>query len=95
VNESRHAELMANPPEVTYPRTDGVYVEWSAACKSGGKAGSDFAAHSGPLTEMVLLGNLAVRSAKTLEIDPHTGMVTNTDIPEEFLKPTYRAGWGW
>ena len=95
VNESRHTELMANPPEETYARTDGVYAEWTAACKSGGRAGSDFATHAGPLTEMVLLGNLAVRSAKTLEIDQSTGQVTNTTIPEEFLRPEYREGWSW
>lgn len=95
MNEARHAELMAHPPDVKYPRTDGVYAEWSAACKSGGKAGSDFATHSGPLTEMVLLGNLAVRSAKVLEIDQNTGDVTNTAIPEEYIKPAYREGWGW
>jgi predicted dehydrogenase len=95
VNTARHEELMANPPAEAYPRTEGVYVQWSAACKSGGKAGSDFVTHSGPLTEMVLLGNLAVRSAKTLDIDPSTGQVTNTEIPEEFIKPEYRDGWGW
>ena len=93
-NGERHAELMANPPEARYARTEGVYAEWIAACKSGGKAGSDFAEHSGPLTEMVLLGNLALRSAKSLELDPHTGKVTNTTIPEELLKPDYRQGWG-
>ncbi|UCD23476.1 MAG: Gfo/Idh/MocA family oxidoreductase [Gemmatimonadota bacterium] len=95
VNASRHAELMASPPTETYARTEGVYVEWIDACKSGGKAGSDFATHSGPLTEMVLLGNLAVRAAKALELDPSTGQVTNTEIPEEYVKPTYRQGWGW
>jgi hypothetical protein len=93
VNAVRHAELMADPPGQKYPRTEGVYAEWSAACKSGGKAGSDFAEHSGPLTEMVLLGNLAVRTAKTLELDPRTGQVTNTEIPEEYIKQEYRAGW--
>jgi len=95
VNEERHAELLADPPPVKYPRTDGVYAEWTAACKSGGKAGSDFATHSGPLTEMVLLGNLAVRSAKVLELDPSSGQVTNTAIPEEYIKPSYREGWSW
>ncbi len=95
VNASRHAELMANPPDVKYPRTDGVYAEWIEACKSGGKAGSDFALHSGPLTEMVLLGNLAVRGARVLEIDPNTGEVTNASIPEEYIKPQYRDGWSW
>jgi hypothetical protein len=95
VNQQRQEELLANPPEEEYPRTDGVYAEWSEACKTGGRAGSDFAAHSGPLTEMVLLGNLAVRSAKALEIDPSSGMVTNTTIPEELIKPEYREGWSW
>jgi hypothetical protein len=80
-------------PEPSYPRTEGVYQEWIAACKSGGKAGSDFALHSGPLTEMVLLGNLAVRTAQALEIDPSTGQVTNAQIPEEYLNPVYREGW--
>jgi predicted dehydrogenase len=93
VDEARHAELIANPPEERYPRSEGVYEEWIAACKNGGRAGSDFAEHSGPLTEMVLLGNLAVRTAKVLEIDAATGRVTNTTIPENYLRPEYRAGW--
>jgi predicted dehydrogenase len=93
VNEARHAELTAHPPEQRYPRTEGVYEEWIEACKSGGRAGSDFAEHSGPLTEMALLGNLAVRTAKVLEIDPQTGRVTNTTIPDEYVRPVYRAGW--
>jgi hypothetical protein len=95
VNEERHQALLADPPAEVYPRTEGVYEEWIAACKSGGKAGSDFVDHSGPLTEMVLLGNLAVRAAKVIEIDPETGQVTNTAIPEEYIRPTYREGWGW
>ena len=94
-NNEKHQEMLANPPEERYPRTEGVYAEWITACKSGGKAGSDFAEHSGPLTEMVLLGNLAVRTASTLEIDPQTGRVTNAAIPEEYLRPEYREGWGF
>jgi hypothetical protein len=95
VNEQRQAELLANPPEEVYPRTEGVYAEWSEACKTGGRAGSDFAEHAGPLTEMVLLGNLAVQTAKVLEIDPSSGSVINTTIPEELIKPAYREGWSW
>ncbi len=93
VSDERNKALQADPPAVRYPRTEGVYQEWIAACKSGGKAGSDFALHSGPLTEMVLLGNLAVRTAKVLEIDPRSGEVTNATIPDDYLNPTYRAGW--
>jgi len=42
---------------------------------------------------MVLLGNLAVRTTTALEVDPQSGNVTGAEIPEEYLKPTYRDGW--
>jgi predicted dehydrogenase len=79
LDPERDAELKANPPAETYPRTQGVYREFAGACKDGPPAGSNFPGHAGPLSEMVLLGNLAVRSARSLELDPATG----------------RAGWGW
>lgn len=93
VDPVRHAELLANPPGEKYPRTEGVYAEWIAACKNGGRAGSDFAMHAGPLTEMVLLGNLAVRTARVLEIDAESGRILNKAVPDEYIKPAYRAGW--
>ena len=93
LDAERHAELMANPPAEKFARLDGSHKEWIDACKDGPVAGSNFVEHSGPLTEMVLLGNLAVRSARVLELDPDTGIVTNTNIPEEYIKPTYREGW--
>ncbi|MBI1966895.1 MAG: Gfo/Idh/MocA family oxidoreductase [Gemmatimonadetes bacterium] len=90
---AKHVALTASPPAVKYPRTQGLYAEWIAACKGGPPAGSNFADHAAPLTEMVLLGNLAVRTGKTLELNPETGQITNTTVPEEFITPTYRAGW--
>ena len=93
LDADRDAEIRANPPAERYPRTEGVYAEWIAACKGGQPAGSNFVDHSGPLTEMVLLGNLAVRAARTLELDPATGRITNANIPEDYVKPTYREGW--
>ena len=30
-----------------------------------------------------------------LEIDPSTGQVTNTTIPDGYIKPEYREGWDW
>ncbi len=93
LDEARHAELMATPPAVKYPRVESVYAEWIAACKGGAPAGSNFADHAGPLTEMVLLGNLAVRAGRTIELDPTTGRVTTAGIPDEWLRPVYRRGW--
>ena len=77
-----------------YPRTEGVYAEWIAACKGGTPAGSNIPDHSGPLTEMVLLGNLAVRTAQPIDVNPATGAVL-TSVPDELVKPQYRQGWGW
>ncbi len=94
LDRARHQELMAHPPDERYPRTEGVYAEWVAACKGGAPAGSNFADHSGPLTEMVLLGNLAVRTGKVLELKPDTGEILTAGIPEEYLTPANREGWG-
>ena len=93
LDRARHQELMADPPEEKYPRTEGVYAEWVAGCKGGAPAGSNFADHSGPLTEMVLLGNLAVRSGKVIELNPGTGELL-TSVPEEYVMPPVRGGWG-
>jgi hypothetical protein len=70
-----------------------VYAEWIAACKGGPPAGSNIADHSGPLTEMVLLGNLAVRTAQPIDVNPQTGDVLTAGIPEDYLRPHYRPGW--
>lgn len=85
--------VKADPLPIVYPRTQGVYVEWTEACKGNGEAGSDFAKHSGPLTEMVLLGNLAVRSRRPLEWDSVQGKVTNYPEANQFLHSEYREGW--
>ncbi len=93
VDRQRHADLMASPPSEQYPRSDGVYEEWIAACKGSALAGSPFDGHAGGLTEMVLLGVLAVRMNRVLEIDPTSGTVTNVPVPKDWVSPTYRAGW--
>lgn len=93
LDEKKQAEVTATPLPVKYPRTEGVYKEWIAAAKAGGQPGSNFAGHSGPLTEMVLLGNLAVRLARPIELDPATGAVRSPDVPAELVTPVYRSGW--
>jgi hypothetical protein len=95
LDEAKQAELSARPPAQKYPRTEGVYAEWIAACKGGTAAGSNFADHAGPLTEMVLLGNLAVRTAQVLDVNPENGAVLTSGVPEEYVRPRYRAGWSW
>jgi predicted dehydrogenase len=93
LDAKRDQEIRAHPPAAKYPRVESVYAEWIAACKAGTQAGSSFSGHAGPLTEMVLLGNLAVRAGRSLELDPDTGAVTNAAIPDEWVSPSYREGW--
>ena len=55
-------------PKPSIPRcASNHFAEWVAACKGGRPAFSNFADHGGPLSEMVLLGNLAIppRGPKT------------------------------
>ncbi|MCB1236626.1 MAG: Gfo/Idh/MocA family oxidoreductase, partial [Verrucomicrobiae bacterium] len=61
---------------VTLPRLDGSlenhdrahHAEWIAACKGEGKALSHFD-YAGPMTEVVLLGNVALRAGAKIEWD--------------------------
>jgi hypothetical protein len=41
---------------------------------------------------MVLLGNLAVRAQRPIELDAQ-GQVTTSGIPPEWIMPPYRQGW--
>ncbi|HMA41140.1 MAG TPA: Gfo/Idh/MocA family oxidoreductase [Gemmatimonadales bacterium] len=93
LDAAKMAEITAHPVPQKYPRSKGVYDEWIAACKGGPRAGSAFDTYSGPFTEMVLLGCLAVRLGRALDIDPATGAVKNVTVPPEFIQPVYRQGW--
>jgi predicted dehydrogenase len=92
LNPTRHAQWVKSPPKPTYQRSPGAYAEWINAITGKGPAPlSNFVEYSGPLTEMVLHGCLAVRSGRILELAPD-GSIT-TPLPPEWLAPTYRAGW--
>lgn len=85
-------QFTKTPAPVKYPRSAGVYAEWINAITGKGPAPmSNFAGHSGPLTEMVLLGCVAVRAGRVLELGQ--GGTIKTELPAEWVNPTYRNGW--
>ena len=92
VTPARRLEEFASVP-FTIRRVSNEDAEWIEACKGGPKALSNFN-YSGPLTEMVLLGNLAVRLGERIEWDTKTLKATNTPEAERLIRPSYRAGWG-
>ena len=68
-------------------------LEWASCIVEGGTPSSNFD-YAAPLAEFVLLGNLAIRSGKTIEWDAATQKVTNIKAANQFIKRAgYRSGW--
>jgi len=78
--------------EKTIPRVENEDVEWVTACKGGDAALSNFSL-SGPFTEVVLLGNLAIRLGKTIEWDGPAMKARNCPEADALIKREYRKGW--
>jgi predicted dehydrogenase len=82
-------------PDKTIPRSPGIHEEWIAAIKAGKKSTTDFE-YSGPLTEAMLLGNVALRMQEfktVLEWDGPKMEITNFPDANQFLHTEYRQGW--
>lgn len=79
-------------PPKTLPRSIGHHNEWVAACKGGKPAGSNFEFAS-LMTQVVLLGNVALRAGEQLQWDGQNMKVTNVAAANEYLHRPYREGW--
>ena len=86
--------------EVEYERSPGHFEEWVAAIKGGPAAKSNFSEYAGPLTETILLGNLAVwvankpeEAGKLVEWDAVKLKATNAPETDNIVKTEYRAGY--
>jgi predicted dehydrogenase len=77
-----------------YARSPGHQKEWIEACKARKPAGSDFS-YGGPLTEVALLGVIAMRfKGQKLEWNSARMKFTNCSQANAYLKPAFRKGWG-
>ena len=100
MNEVNVAKTLARVPE-------GHYLQWVNACIAGygkNELSSSFD-YAGPLTETILMGNLALRSwnikddkgkfigRKKLLWDAKNMKITNFDEANQFVKREYRDGW--
>jgi predicted dehydrogenase len=79
-------------PAKTLPRVEGHHADWLQACKGGRPACSNFS-YGARLTELILLGNVALRTRKRLQWDGPAMRATNAPEAEPFLKGEYRPGW--
>ena len=91
--EAREAEVLADPPAQTIERIVGSHHDdWVRAIRNGGKACSDFD-YGAPLTELGLLGNVAIRARAAIDYDAAEMRVTNLAAANRFLAKTYPDGW--
>ena len=85
-------------PEVKFPESPGHFEEWVRAIRGGEPAMSNFPDYSGPLTETILLGNLAVFAAaggsgKKIEWDAKALKATNDSSLDVIVKPEFQNGY--
>jgi predicted dehydrogenase len=79
--------------EVAVESSPGHFTEFVRAIKTGKQAMSNFPDYAGPLTETVLLGNLAVCAGKKVAWDAKNLKATNAPEVEVLIRPEYRKGW--
>jgi predicted dehydrogenase len=87
-------------PKVEFKRSPGHFEEWVQAIKGGDPAMSNFPDYAGPLTETILLGNLAVYAAKEADtpgkkVEWDAKKLEAANAPElmSIVKKQYRRGW--
>ncbi len=87
----------AEEKEVEFPKSPGHFDEWVRAIKGGEPAVSNFPDYAGPLTETVLLGNLAVWAdgQKVAWDAKKMKAKTDSEVPgiETIIRPKPRKGY--
>jgi len=87
-------QAIGKPPQML-ERSPGQAEEWIMAAK--GEKPIDFPksnfAYAGPMTEAILLGNIALRMGRRLEWDGERMEFTNVPEANEFVRTEYREGW--
>ena len=92
IPESRMKEY-GKPPKML-PRSIGHHAEWIQACKDNNPRGAlGGFAYSGPFTESLLVGNLAVRLGRRIEWDTEKMRSPNAPEADNYVTKFYRVGW--
>lgn len=93
IPESKMKQI-GKPPQML-ERSPGHYEEWLLACT--GEKPIDYPvsnfAYAAPMTESILLGNVALRIGRRLEWDGANLRVTNIDEANQYINKPYRDGW--
>jgi predicted dehydrogenase len=92
VPDARMKEYKQPAPSI--PRVKDHYADFVQAIKEKRKAGSDFALYGGPLTELAMIGIIAMKfPGKKLGWDGAAGRFTDSEDANRHLETPYRKGW--
>ncbi|MCZ6795497.1 MAG: Gfo/Idh/MocA family oxidoreductase [Planctomycetota bacterium] len=80
------------PPARTLPDSPGFHREWIDAVKGGEPATCNFD-YSGPMTETILLGNLAYRIGGGFDWEADSLKAPGRPEVDRHVRPPYRKGW--
>jgi len=83
------------PPAATLPRAPGQshHREWIDACKGGPPALCNFIDFAAPITELMLVGNLALRTGQKIQWDSPSLQAPHCPQATPFIKRHRRKGW--
>jgi predicted dehydrogenase len=82
------------PKGLEFTKSPGHFAELVEAIYGDVDPVSNFTEYGGPLTETILLGNLAVLSQQKIEWDARKMKAKGASrAVEELIRPTYRKGW--
>lgn len=81
------------PPAPTLPRSPGHHREFALACKGGQPAMSNFIDYASYLTEIVLLGNLAIRLGRKIVWSAKEMRALACPEADPLIRREYRQGW--
>lgn len=79
-------------PPKTFADSPGFHKEWLNAIRGGEPATCNFN-YTGPLTETVLLGNVAYRAGEPFDWDAENLKTIGSDKAQGLLREEYRKGW--
>jgi predicted dehydrogenase len=93
IPETAMTSFLPKRPPRKYPRVKGGPIkEWIDAILAQTQPGANFE-YAAKLTEVVLLGNLAIRLGRPIEWDSANLAVKNLPEADALIKRQYRTGW--
>ncbi len=79
-------------PQPSIARSGGHHRDWIDAIKGGPPASSSFE-YGAKLTEIVLLGLVALRTGEVIRWDSDAMTATGVSSADEIIRESYRPGW--